>query len=287
MRIRARAVLTNPFEESIQVRLRVEPTQQEGWRWDGPPENALADAVVIETQLAPGQEQRIPLPFVVPASALTQPPAVAWEVGIQGQWLRKEPMRMAETPVVPLYPLSAWRNPPRWQVVGPFSLGAIDASRLPHDPEGANPNFFKRFGPEEGFRADAAYEGDLQWRPAASLDQGLINHNAILGARELAAAYNSCFIWSPEDQLTHALAYADNYAQVFLNGSMEASAQTFGAPGGFIYAPLTLKTGWNTLSVKVVNNRGDWFLRCLIADPRGNLKFSDLPMEVETGSSPK
>jgi len=29
--------------------------------------------------------------------------------------------------------------------------------------------------------------------------------------------------------------------------------------------------------VKVINNRGDWFLRWLVADPRENLAFSDTP----------
>jgi hypothetical protein len=29
--------------------------------------------------------------------------------------------------------------------------------------------------------------------------------------------------------------------------------------------------------VKLINNRGDWFLRVLLADPEGNLRFSATP----------
>ena len=36
--------------------------------------------------------------------------------------------------------------------------------------------------------------------------------------------------------------------------------------------------GWNTL-VKLINNRGDWFVRVLIADPSGNLQFDSRPRE--------
>ena len=53
--------------------------------------------------------------------------------------------------------------------------------------------------------------------------------------------------------------------------------EDFGAPGGFTYVPISVKEGWNTLIVKLINNRGDWFLRVLVADPEGNLEFQDAP----------
>ena len=48
---------------------------------------------------------------------------------------------------------------------------------------------------------------------------------------------------------------------------------------------LALNAGWNTVVVKVINNRGDWFLRCLVADPRRNLVFSDTPSKNSGESS--
>lgn len=182
---------------------------------------------------------------------------------------------MERVDVAPLYPQAAWRDVPRWQVAGPFPLGPIDTSKLPGDPAGANPNFFKRFGPEDGFEPGRTYEGGVGWRAAASCGNGLLNHNAILGTADLAAAYSACAVFSPIERMTHAVMYADNFAQVYVNGVLAESAQSFGAPGGFVYVPIELRQGWNWIVVKVINNRGDWFLRFLLADPSGDLRLND------------
>ncbi len=278
VRMQASALVANPFEKPIAVRLSILPMRKIGWTATGEFSahyKESEDAFSVEVALDPGKKQIVPLGFTASATSLSTPPAVTWKVNYDGYWLTKEPMLMEEANVAPLYPVALWRDIPHWQVAGPFPLGPIDTSRLPHDPITANPNFFRRYGPEEGYQTGALYEGGITWRPAASSGNGLLNHNAILGTVDLAAAYNSFFVYSPDAQLTHALLYADNFAQAFLNGELLERGQTFGAPGGFVYAPLDLKAGWNTVVVKVINNRGDWFLRCLIADPKGNLKISD------------
>ena len=71
--------------------------------------------------------------------------------------------------------------------------------------------------------------------------------------------------------------YSDNFSYVMLNGELIEQGRDFGAPGGFTYVPISVKEGWNTLIVKLINNRGDWFLRVLVADPEGNLEFQDAP----------
>lgn len=277
--INAFATLNNPFELPITVRLAVDSLRECGWLWCGESETAESagrDVYAVERYLEPGEKSVVPLHFTVPEMALFMPPAVTWEVRYRDRWLKKESMPMEEVNVVPLYPVSVWRDIPKWRVAGPFPLGPIDTSALPRDPAAANMNFFKRFGPEDGFQAGARYTGNVQWRPADSNGNGLLNHNALLGTVDLAAAYNHFALYSPEDQLTHALLYADNFAQLFLNGTLEERAQEFGAPGGWVYAPLALKKGWNTVVVKVINNRGDWFLRFLLADPGNNLDIADV-----------
>lgn len=279
IRIHAQAALGNPFDKAIAVRLKAAPIEECGWRFldeEGVFEgNKEQDAVLLNVFLEPGQSRIVSMPFMTAASNLATPPAVTWDVRYDGHWLSKERMPMEEINVVPLYPMEVWRNVPQWQVVGPFPIGYIDATQLPHSPEKANPNFFKRMGPESGYRETACFEDNLTWKPAASCGNGLLNHNAILGTAECAAAYSSVFVQSPVEQRTHALVYADNFAQVFVNGVLQESAQAIGAPGGFVYVPLAWESGWNTFVVKVINNRGDWFLRCLIADPQKNLHFSD------------
>lgn len=59
--------------------------------------------------------------------------------------------------------------------------------------------------------------------------------------------------------------------------------QDFGAPGGYVYVPLHLKAGANTLIVKLINNHGDWFLRVLIADPAQSSVFARQLASVNRG----
>jgi len=267
MEVKARLVMKNPFDTDITVRTEPAGLKESGWLCDFPYPG--------DQPLKPGESQVIPLRFRVPVDAVPTPPAIRHSVLYNGRWLEPESMRMERVDAAPLYPAKCWKDVPRWQVAGPFQLGPIDTSKLPGDPRAANENFFKRFGPEEGFVAGRAYEGGVEWRPAESCGNGLLNHNAILGTTDLAAAYNAFAAFSPSERLTHAVVYADNFAQVYVNGELVKEAQAFGAPGGFVYVPVSLEKGWNRVVVKVINNRGDWFLRFLLADPHGDLQLSD------------
>ena len=278
--VMARALLKNPFDQDITLRLYVSPLRGSAWRLmqddaPTPVDDTEKDACFFEVSLEPRKEQWLPLRFQVPRNALATPPAVTWEVQYNGHWLQKEPMRMEEVNVVPLYPASTWKDVLQWQIAGPFPVGDINTAALPRDPKTACPGCFHTMGPEQGYEPEAVYENDITWRPACSNGKGLLNHNALLGTADLAAAYNAFRVYSPEPQETHALVYADNFALVYLNGILEETAQAFNAPGGFVYVPLHLKAGWNRAVVKVINNRGDWFLRFLLADPSDNLLFSD------------
>jgi hypothetical protein len=268
--VKGKVTLSNPVDRPITVRVEVDSAKPSGWMCES--------GAVVEAELAPGQSKTVPLEFRVAAANLPRPPRIRHSVLYKGNWLETEPMPMERVDVAPLYPQSAWRDVARWQVAGPFRLGPIDTSKLPGDPAGANPNLFKRFGPEDGFEVGRTYECGVGWRPAESAGSGLLNHNAILGTVDLAAAYSAFAAFSPGDRLTHAVVYADNFAQVYVNGELVDSAQTFGAPGGFAYVPVGLRQGWNWVVVKTINNRGDWFLRFLLADPAGDLRLSDQPV---------
>ena len=267
--VKGRMALTNSVDEPITVRVKIGSLDASGW--------ICESAGVVEAVLKPGQSRTVPLHFRVPAARVPTPPPIRHSVLYKRKWLEAEPMRMERVDVAPLYPQKVWRDVAHWQMAGPFPLGPIDTSKLPGDPAGANPNFLKRFGPEDGFEPGRTYEGGVGWRAAASCGNGLLNHNAILGTADLAAAYSACAVFSPSERLTHAVVYADNFAQVYVNGGLAESAQAFGAPGGFVYVPIGLRQGWNWVVVKVINNRGDWFLRFLLADSAGDLRLNDQP----------
>ena len=92
--VKASALISNPFEKPIAVRVSLGPFQKSGWIV--PAESPFhcepsGDRCSVEVTLEPGGKQTVPLPFTVPVSALPTPPAVTWAVRYDGQWLEKEP----------------------------------------------------------------------------------------------------------------------------------------------------------------------------------------------------
>jgi len=180
-------------------------------------------------------------------------------------------MRMEQVPVVPLYPRESWRAVRTWRFAGPVSNGPMaDEKAMRDDPRAAWPRLFAPTGHEAGPGRDSE-EG--RWRPATGNAAGLVNCNALMGTADLSSAFFFFEAVSPRELSTHALLYADNYAQLFVEGVLMDRAQAISAPGGFVCMPVHLKAGTNRLVVKVTNNRGDWFFRFLLADPTGELNL--------------
>lgn len=288
-RVHAFARFHNTLPEAVTVEAAVpnwkvcgwEPVTEttEGWQ--------LADgALSCALSLEPGGSVVKPLAFRVSPEHLDTPPRVTYRVEYKGDWLQNEAFPMVQEDIAPIGPVARLRAVPEWQLVGPFSLGDIDADLLPAHPEQANPNFFKRFGPEDGYRPEAAYEGGLRWFSAKAQGRGLLNFNALMGTRDHALGYALCGVHTPEAQTVYALVYSDNYHQAVLNGDLVEEGQDFGAPSGFTYVPLALRSGWNTLLIKLINNHGDWFLRVLVSDPEDNLQFAPFPPDAARNAEP-
>lgn len=278
IRVRNEVVIHNVLDKDVVV--RVELPVAEGWTLD-PPESEHwgADGKMLRAEVPVKQSERIrvPLGFRVAPERASFPPTVGHSVQYDGHWIEKEAMRMVEVNKVPYFPLNCQKAPEAVQIAGPFRLGPMDTKHLPENPVGACANMNKRFGPEDGYSSEASYEGGMKWRLAEVDGIGLVNANALVGTIDQAACYVYCGVHSDEDQITHATVGADNYSQTFLNGALIELGQDFGGNGGFVYPVLHLKKGWNSLVVKLINNKADWFLRLLIADPRGNLRLSPDP----------
>lgn len=265
--------LNNELDEDIEVRVVLEEFAETGWRAKGRDWRREEDGMTFSTPLARGEARAVPLTLEIPRERAAFPPNVGVHVRYQGAWIEKESMRMAEVNTVPMYPTASYKVAPALRIAGPFPLGAIDTSHLPGAPEKANAKLAHRFGPEDG-AAPGPFEGGLTWRTIAPQGVGLINANALLGTLDGVAAYVACAVYSPVAQTTHAIIAADNFSQTFVNGALVESGQGFGAPGDFVYPELSLKAGWNHVVVKLINNKADWFLRFLIADPLGNLELA-------------
>lgn len=268
--------LSNVLDRDIEVRVNLEKFADTGWHVELAGDWSMEDgALVHASPLARGATVVVPLHVAVPRERAAFPPNVGVSVHYDGAWIEKEGMRMAEINTLPIHPVSSYKAAPEMQIVGPFQLGPIDTSYLPASPEKANPRLAHRFGPEAGALSGQTFEGGLAWRSVTPQGFGLINANALLGTLDHVAAYVACAVHSPVDQVTHAVVAADNFSQTYLNGELVTQGQGFGAPGDFIYPELALKKGWNSVVVKLINNKADWFLRFVVADPQGNLVLAD------------
>lgn len=278
VKLQTRFTLNNVLDKEVTIRVVLEEFQRSGWvvplRVNGD-WKIDEDALVIEATLPAGATKEIPLSLSVPRARLAYPPNVGWSVQYDGHWLNKEGMRMVEITTVPIHPVASYRAPETVQLVGPFTLGPIDTSHLPEAPEKANANFYRTFGPEGGFEADATYADGLIWQTVQPQGFGLVNGNSLMGTLDHVAAYVACAVYSPKAQVTHAVVGADNFSQTYVNGALVENGQAFGGHGDFVYPELALKAGWNQVVVKLINNRADWFLRFVIADPQGNLRIED------------
>jgi len=277
VRLDLAVTLKNVLDKPVDIEVHL--ADFEGTRWsvgEGAESGwTLKDGnLTLTRQVTTDSSVTVHLPVRVPQAKLSFPPDVGWRVQYDGAWLDKEGMRMVEVTTAPIHPVSSYTAPEEVMLVGPFALGHIDTSPLPGAPEQANAKFFHRFGPEEGYQEGATYEGGLEWQRVQPLGVGLVNGNSLLGTLDHVAAYVSCAVYSPVAQTTHAVVTADNFSQTFVNGELVEDGQDFGAPGDFVYPKLVLKEGWNSVVVKLINNRADWFLRLLVADPMGNLEIS-------------
>lgn len=269
--------LNNVLDRPVDIEVRLEDFAGAGWTL---PVGAESDWTLKEGDLTvtrlltSGETASAGIMLRVPREKLSFPPDVGWRVQYDGHWLEKEGMKMVEVSTAPIHPVASYKGPPEVMLVGPFVLGPIDTGQLPAAPEKANPKFYHHFGPEAGYREGATYEGGLQWQRVTPQGTGLVNGNALLGTLDHVAAYVSCAVYSPVPQVTHAIVGADNFSQTYVNGTLVEGGQGFGGHGAFVYPELALKEGWNTVVVKLINNKADWFLRFLIADPMGNLRIT-------------
>ena len=164
---------------------------------------------------------------------------------------------------------------PNWSVIGPMDIGDVETSYLPDEPTRGLPGLFRPdrldVSTPDGFVIE---KGDtLRWQDAHSTARGLLNFNGIIGTEDHALGYALATIVSPRAQEVLIELSADNFAQVMVNGELVPEADKFGTPGEALLARIPLREGSNALTVKLVNNRGDWWLRVQIADPDGVLRF--------------
>jgi len=258
----------NALPESVAFVFRPVFEPNSSWRFE-----AGADSVVV--RLAPGTEARRSISFVGRADNRLPPPYLVSSARMKDAVLyRSDPWFL--TP----YPQESMVVAPEWETMGPFDIGPLAAEHLPDNPRLGIPRMFEPRKPDSGWVAGTTYEENgrtFSWRTASADSEGIVNFNEVMGARDFLLGYATCAVCSPVNQRIAARIRADNFMQFFVNGKL--AGELFESPSTYKLVPVDLKTGWNTLMVKLVNARGDWYFQCHLFDPSGNLRFAPHRME--------
>ncbi len=182
----------------------------------------------------------------------------------------------------PLNPFSESRATvlPEWRALGTFPVGSINRDVMPGNPRAGVPGMFVPRAPDAGWNGGAPVTVDgrtYSWVAARPDSTGRVSLDRVFGIVDLSLAYLSTAIYSPVDQRVPIQIGVDNFFQLFLNGQMVPGGEAYGMPYERKILPLDLRAGWNSLYLKVVNNRGNWGVEASVIDLRGNLRFAPYP----------
>jgi len=227
--------------------------------------------------VAPASREVVELGFAVPPARLLPVPRIRCAVTYKGV-----PVQRLERNVH-LFPVSALRWAPEWQVIGPFEAGPLPR-RLPAAPRTSMPEAYVAHGPEPGYVAGATFqenEQTLTWQPLPARPEygpGFVNLGELYGVPFEDLAYASSIVHSPARRRVYARFRVDDYGQIIVNGRMIEDERLYRTRSDPTWVALDLEAGWNTVVVKVFAITGGWTFRLLLADPEDELQFaSGLP----------
>jgi hypothetical protein len=169
---------------------------------------------------------------------------------------------------------------PEWQALGTFPVGSINRDFMPQNPRAGVPGMFVPRAPDAGWAGGAPQTVDgktYSWIPARIDSTGRLSLDRVFGIVDLSLAYLSCAIYSPVDQRVPIDFAADNFFQLWLNGQPVPGGEAYGMPYENKLLPLDLRAGWNSLYVKIVNNRGNWGVEASVLDLKRNLRIAPSP----------
>jgi predicted phosphodiesterase len=219
--------LTNGLPETAEVTIEVSPTGPDGWR-------PVAGDASQTLALSPGTATTADALFNVPASRVVPVPRLQVSARYGGKLLQRVERNM------PLFPESALRHIPEWEVVGPFGAGVVP-NALPDKPREAMPEVFLQRGPEKGYVEGATFQDQgksLSWQ-VLKTEAGFANL-ALCETPTHVLAYASCAMHSPAAKTVYAEFRADDYGQILVNGAAIENDRLFRTRSDATYVALPL-----------------------------------------------
>ena len=168
-----------------------------------------------------------------------------------------------------------------WMILGPFELGV---NKAPANTNEVPKQFLEILIEEVNLdRTFQGKSGEITWQEHIS-EIERIKLDRLFGNAEMAYGYGITYIKSPfEKRIFAQMGWGSNLGKIYLNGE---EIQEAAIPGKNLFSwwahfEMTLKAGWNTLTVLSADYNGWWDFRMEIADPANELIFRSQPKETD------
>lgn len=255
--------LENTLEKLLKFEIVFEPYQN----WQISPNQ-------LSIQAKPRQTTKTAVTFSVPSDTFLPFPIYKYSVLYGGEQLLSG--RQLFHPIARKY-MRVLKN---WMLLGPFDLGI---EKAPTDSNNVPQSFLEI--PLHKLNLAKTYKGktgEITWQEH-NAEAERIKLDKTFGNAEMAYGFGMTYIKSPDARRVFAqIGWGSNLGRIYLNGVEIPGAAI---PGKHLFSwwahfELSLKEGWNILTILSGDYNGWWDYRMEVADPTNALEFGvKLPTE--------
>jgi hypothetical protein len=152
-----------------------------------------------------------------------------------------------------------------WNLIGPFDAPNMSYLQVAYPPE-------------KEIDVNKTYSGKgkapLHWKKIQAEPSGFMRLENRISPSERGIVYGQVYVFSPENRETLMLVGSDDGVRIWLNQDLIHTNPAYrGAYPDQDHVPVTLKKGWNTLLIKVLQGGGGWGYYVRFVDPEGEIRW--------------
>jgi hypothetical protein len=152
-----------------------------------------------------------------------------------------------------------------WNLIGPFDAPNMSYLQVAYPPE-------KEIDLSQTYRGKG--EVPLRWKKIQAEPSGFIRLENRVSPSERGIVYGHVYVFSPEKREALMLVGSDDGVRIWLNQDLVHTNPAYrGAYPDQDRVPVSLKKGWNTLLIKVLQGGGGWGYYVRFVDPEGKIQW--------------
>jgi hypothetical protein len=152
-----------------------------------------------------------------------------------------------------------------WKLIGPFDAPNMSYLHMPYPPE-------------EEVDFSQTYPGKnkavLHWKNIQAEPSGFMRLENRITPSERGIVYGHTYVFSPDDREAILLVGSDDGVRIWINKELVHTNPAYrGAYPDQDRVPVSLRKGWNTVLIKILQGGGGWGFYLRFVDPEGQLNW--------------